>query len=239
MGIHVRAAVVTGAYGAIGFAAALALAKRGVALSLLGRKIHRLNEAADAVELACAKRPLVKVADVRRPAEVSQAFESTRTAFGSVDIVIHTAAVGGIVGIVRGDKCDWDRQWETNVIGTAVVARESLNVFDMKMPGHLIVLSSTSGRRLHEASGFYGITKIATSSLVDVLRMELATMGSPHKVTALSPGRVRSELFGSDTRFEIEPLDPSEVAEVIINVLESPARGLIDDVVMRARGQVI
>ena len=72
-----QVAVVTGAGGGIGHAAAVALAEAGADLALIGRNVAKLNETARDVE-AAGKQALVVEADVTDEAQVAAALEQLK-----------------------------------------------------------------------------------------------------------------------------------------------------------------
>ena len=90
-----RVFVITGATGATGKAAALALAERGAALVLIGTDPSKLDALARDLKLPAA-RFLTLTADLRNADAVHSAAEAVTVKFGRVDGLIHL--VGGWAG---------------------------------------------------------------------------------------------------------------------------------------------
>ena len=234
-----RTAVVVGGYGEIGLATATELANLGVKLALFGRKPDELERAADALRDSLAGRPLILVGDAREPASVASAFDEALGVLGHLDIVVNAAGVGRRARISDGDYSLWRELWETNVIGAGVVAREALRRFEVDRGGDVVFVSSTSAHRLHVDGGFYSVTKNGLRALVEVLRQELAASESPHRITAISPGRVETAFFRQDQDpVPFKALRAADVAGVIVRALESPRGVVIADVILRAPGQL-
>lgn len=135
---------------------------------------------------------------------------------------------------------------EVNVLALAVACREALARFDGDRGGHIVNLSSLSGHRVPASGGFYAATKFAVRALTESLRQELVARGSRTRVTAISPGFVRTEfhdeLYGDEeeraARFpKYRVLDAGDVAASVIHVLEAPANVAIHDVLMRSQEQ--
>lgn len=85
-----RVAIVTGAGQGVGRGIALALARRGAAVALLGRTRSKLNDVAAEIAQAGA-RALVIACDVNDGAALSSAVDETVAALGGVDILVNNA----------------------------------------------------------------------------------------------------------------------------------------------------
>jgi 2-dehydro-3-deoxy-D-gluconate 5-dehydrogenase len=85
-------AVVTGAGGGIGKAAAIALAEAGADLALVGRNVGKLDATAHAVK-AAGQRALVVEADVTNELAVKNACGRVLAEFGRADILFNNAGI--------------------------------------------------------------------------------------------------------------------------------------------------
>lgn len=244
-----KVAIVTGASSGIGEATALALARRGVAVTLTARRQERLERVAGEVDRA-GGRSLVHAADVRSETELLALFEASQRHWGRLDILVNAAGVGVAAPLHEGATEDWRAMLETNVLALAMATREALGRFDEKRGGHVIHLSSLSGHRVPpggRGSGFYAATKFAVRALTEALRLELGARGNPSRVSEISPGYVATAFFEGYyrgdrkrieetlTRFRI--LDPADIAAAVIWVLEAPGHVAIHDVLLRSREQ--
>lgn len=86
-----RAALITGGGSGLGLEIAIAYARLGASVMLAGRSEDRLRTAADAIAAEGGSVAICKT-DVRNYEEVKRAVESTVDRFGSLDILVNSAA---------------------------------------------------------------------------------------------------------------------------------------------------
>ncbi len=91
-----KTALVTGAGQGIGRGIALALAKEGVAVAVVGRTESKLVETVGMIEAAGGRAESI-VCDVSRPEDISRTVERTTAAFGGIDILVNNA-YDGVLG---------------------------------------------------------------------------------------------------------------------------------------------
>ena len=92
-------AIVTGGSRGIGFATASALVARGVSVGITGTDEPRLEDARVALSGADGARVLALRADVRVQVEVARAVTRVVTTWGGLDILVNNAGVGGFVEV--------------------------------------------------------------------------------------------------------------------------------------------
>ena len=246
MQLEGRVALITGGSSGIGRATALALARKGVRLTVVARRDDRLRELTELVRDEGSEAIGVR-ADVRNEDELVEAFELSNRAWGQLDVLVCSAGVGRSASYLTGDTADWREMLETNVLALAVASREALKRFDPESGGHIVHLSSLSGHRVPPKGGFYSATKFAVRSMTEGMRLELRAAGNPTRVTQISPGFVATDfiqgLSGPDReRAEeafrsIRTLDAEDVAASIVHVLEAPDHVAIHDVLLRSNEQ--
>jgi NAD(P)-dependent dehydrogenase (short-subunit alcohol dehydrogenase family) len=98
-----KVAIVTGAGSGIGRAAALSLARRGVALVIVNRNRERLAETAQLVQPRAGGFAEIVAGDVTDEAVRGPAIETARRRLGRLDILVNNA---GNVRAGRLDKID-------------------------------------------------------------------------------------------------------------------------------------
>lgn len=231
--------LVTGSSSGVGAATALALSARGASVALLARREDRLEELASRIR-GTGGVALEVPADVRDEVAVSAAFRDSVAAFGRLDALVNSAGMGEDSPLLSGDLDCWRRMLDVNLLGTAIACREALSHFDKGTGGHIVNINSTSGHRVRPSSGFYAVTKFALTAFTETLRQELAASGSPSRVSSVSPGRVVSELWGDNpdrTRASGE-MTASDVGQLVADLLETPRHLAINDLIVRAIGQV-
>jgi 2-deoxy-D-gluconate 3-dehydrogenase len=86
-----KVAIVTGGNGGIGLGIARALARAGARLAIVARNPEKSKAAAGILREDGGQEPLVVLADVSRPEQVSSAVEATLDHFGRIDILFNNA----------------------------------------------------------------------------------------------------------------------------------------------------
>jgi 2-deoxy-D-gluconate 3-dehydrogenase len=109
-------AVVTGAGGGIGKAAAVALADAGADLALVGRNVEKLDATAAAVK-ETGRRALVVEADVTDEAQVKQACDRVTAEFDRADILFNNAGITSPKLLADMPLDEWRRVNDVNITG--------------------------------------------------------------------------------------------------------------------------
>ena len=231
-----KIAVITGASSGIGAATAKALHDAGYRLVLGARrldKVHEVGDPLDAVSL-----PL----DVTDPESVA-AFCSR---IPEVNVLVNNA--GGALGFdkfAEAKDADWERMYDTNVLGLMRVTRALLPRLEASGAGHIVNVGSIAGREAYPGGAGYNAAKFAVRAITQVLRLEL--VGKPIRITEIAPGMVETEF--SLVRFDgdaeraakvyagLQPLVAADVADSIQWVVTRPAHVNIDEIVIKPLAQ--
>lgn len=188
-----RSIVVTGATGALGKAAALALASLGAKLTLAAGSAKDLDVVAD--EISQQGRACVSIA--RRPDTLAdaEAIATTATdAFGRIDGLI--VASGTNLPKMIGDMAteEWEQVMDANVRGSWLMCKSVGPRMIAQGSGGKVVLVSSVRGRLGTARGYSAYC--TSKSAVDGLTRSLACEWGPHRinVNAIGPTVFRSKL---------------------------------------------
>ncbi|MEV5651131.1 SDR family oxidoreductase [Nocardia sp. NPDC052254] len=186
-----RAALVTGASGGIGRAVARRLAADGVAVG-----VHYSGNKAAAEEIvaeleAAGGHALAIGADVADEQAMAAAFDAVESAYGGIDVVVHTAGVMVLGPVADFDLDALDRMHRTNIRGTFVVAQQAAR---RVRSGGAIIMFSTSVTRL-QTPGYaaYAASKGAVEAMTLILARELR--GRDITVNTVAPGPTATPLF--------------------------------------------
>ena len=109
-----KVAFVTGAASGIGEAAALALRAGGAQVATFDQRLPVIGE------------PAIQ-GDVSNSEQVADAVRQTRDQLGDIDIVVHSAGIGGpFQSALELSEDDWHRIMSVNADGTFYVCRHTL-----------------------------------------------------------------------------------------------------------------
>lgn len=239
-------ALITGASSGIGHATALRLASEGYSLILCARREDRL----ESLKSQCIGRGAREVhavsLDVTEKTAVAEFFArpDLSTVFSSVTVLINNAGLAsGVDPMDKANVEDWERMFETNVMGLLYVTRGALD-FLKPNRGHIVNLGSVAGIWTYPGGGVYCATKAAVRSLTEGLRLDL--QGSGVRVTNIEPGKVATEFslvrFQDQERAKREyegyqPLTPEDLAECISWSLSRPSHVNIQEMVIYPTAQ--
>ena len=187
-GAHV---LLTGASGGIGHALAQALADRGATLTLTGRKAGVLDE------LATRVGGSVVVADLSSEDGVDQVLAQA----GQVDVFIANAGVpaSGLLSDYSIDQID--RALAVNLRAPIVMAKALSEQMAARNRGHLVFMSSLSGKSASAHMALYNATKFGLRGFALALREDLRPHGVG--VSTIFPGPIRDAGMIADTDVHI------------------------------------
>ena len=189
-----RTALVVGASSGIGRATAKALAAADWNVVLAARSATGLSAAqseCDALGTGdCVSVPV----DVKEDGRVRALFAAATDQFGTIDAVVNSAAVIAYGRFAEVPADIFDRVIGTNVLGTANVARSSLEQFAAQRGGHLVVVGSVLGKIVVPFMSSYCTSKAAVHALTRAIRIE-ARQTPGVQVTLISPGSVDTPVY--------------------------------------------
>ena len=189
--------LITGASSGIGYATALAFAKRGANVAVTARRADRLADLA--MEIAALPSAhgdcLTITADVTDAASMQSAVEQTVARFGRLDGLVANAGVGQRGALVESEWSDLETLLRTNIDGVLHSVRAAVPAMRKNGGGHLVLVSSIAGSTVTPYTAAYGASKAFVSSLARSLSLELE---ADHiSVTNLVIGPVDTEFSSS------------------------------------------
>lgn len=191
-----RVVVVTGAGDGIGREAALAYARHGAHVVLLGRTRAKLEAVFDRIEAQTDTRPVVAPADLLRTGEEEAAAlaDAIRDEYGRLDGVLHNAGLLGARNpIVHYAVREWQDVMRVNVDAAFILTRALLPLLDRAGDASIVFTSSGVGRVGRAYWGAYAASKFAIEGLMQVLADEVAAAGRI-RVNSINPGATRTAM---------------------------------------------
>lgn len=214
--------IVTGGTSGIGKGIALEFAKNGANIILDDINKEHLGETAEEVR-SLGVECLPVVADVAQEKERGKIIQTAMEKFGKIDILINNAGITAGKTFMRLTSKDWEKVIQTNLIGSAELARMAAKVMiDQKISGKIIFITSIHQdviRRLPE----YSTSKAGLKMLIAELGQELGPYGI--RVNGIAPGsidtRPEATKTGKPQRSEKIPLTgaaglPEDIAKAAL-----------------------
>jgi 2-dehydro-3-deoxy-D-gluconate 5-dehydrogenase len=192
-------AVVTGAGGGIGRAAAVALAEAGADLALVGRNVEKLDATAAAVK-ETGRRALVVEADVTDEAQVKQACDRVTAEFDRTDILFNNAGITSPKLLADMPLDEWRRVNDVNLTGAFLCSRAFAEPMIKGRHGRIINMGSILSGRGMATRTAYCASKAGLANFGAALAFELGpsgitvnTIGATVIVTDLNRELVRTQ----------------------------------------------
>lgn len=186
--------VITGASSGIGRATALLAAEEQHHVVLVARDTDALEDVATDCRERGAASAKVAPADVQDDAAVAQVVTRTVAQHGRIDAVLHCA---GIVTYGRTEdvsEADFASVVNTNLLGSATVARHVVPVLREQGRGDLVIVGSLLGHINVPEMTSYVVSKWGVRALARQLKIENNDL--PHvRISHIAPGSVDTPIY--------------------------------------------
>ena len=232
MKLENRVAIITGGGRGIGRATALAFAAAGADIVLAARTDGEISAVAEEVR-ALGRRALAIPTDVQHKAAVDAMVTQTLDTFGKVDILVNNAGVAIHNPIPKIREEDWDVTMAVNLKGVFLCTQAVFGLMCEQQSGHIVNVSSVSGKYGHVNGGAYCASKFAVVGFTETTNNE----GRPHgvKASVVCPGPVDTKMRRDNHPDDvIEHLTlPEDVAALILFLVTQPPRAHTLETVIR------
>jgi NAD(P)-dependent dehydrogenase (short-subunit alcohol dehydrogenase family) len=188
-----RSVLVTGGGTGIGRAAALAFARAGAGVTLVGRRSEPLRAVAGEVE-ALGGQALPLALDMAAEGSAAEAVEAARRRFGRLDAAFNNAGIEGAFGPIESlSLADFDATMAVNLRGTWLACQAQMPALREDGGGAVVVTSSWLALGAFPGSSIYSASKAALDGMVRALALEGAPGGV--RVNAINPGIIDTPMF--------------------------------------------
>ncbi len=209
--------IVTGASKGIGRGIAEVLSREGHHLGLLARSELLLKEFSQEIKNRAGTAEF-EACDLRSFDETERAMLALHEKLGGIDALINNAGL-----VIRKDVFsisieEWKALIDTNVNALFYATRAALAFMRKKGRGHIINLSSISGRMPLPGGSAYAASKYAVTGFSESLFQEVRDFGI--KVSVIFPGSVDTESHrnaGEDADWKVRPSEVGDACHGILN----------------------
>ena len=188
-----KVAIITGSSRGIGKAIAERMAQHGAKVVISSRKAGPCEEVAAEINSANGEGTAIACpANISSKEDLQRLVDTTRAAFGKVDVVVCNAASNPYYGPLAGIPDDAFRKiLENNVIANNWLISMVVPEMIERKDGAVIIVSSIGGLRGSPVIGAYNVSKAADFQLARNLAVEYG----PHnvRVNCIAPGLVKTD----------------------------------------------
>ncbi|MFS0689314.1 3-ketoacyl-ACP reductase [Sporosarcina sp. 179-K 8C2 HS] len=220
-------AIITGAGRGIGRATAIAFAKEGIHVGLIGKTEANLEKVADELREYGVKVSIA-AADVADNESVTAAVEHVKSELGPINILINNAGIGKFGKFLELTPEEFKQIIDVNLMGMYYVTRAVLPEMIERQTGDIINISSTAGQKGAPVTSAYSASKFGVLGLTESLMLEVRKHNI--RVTALTPSTVATDLAFEENLTDGNPdkvLQPEDLAELMVAQLKLHPRVLL------------
>jgi 3-oxoacyl-[acyl-carrier protein] reductase len=226
-----QVAVITGAGRGIGAAIARKLAAMGATAVLCGRTKSSLDAISQAIINAAGKAEVIPC-DVTALHQVEHAAARVDSTFGRIDILVNNAGLGGFTEPLHTLLPEeWDRILNTNLRGVYYMIRAFAPLMIRAYSGHIINISSLSGKNALPKGAAYAASKWGLNGLTYSVAEELR--GHNVRVSVICPGSVETELSPHEGKDPKKMLQPDDVAHAVAMVVTQAPQSFMSEILIR------
>src|SRR5215213_2513960 len=223
-----KIAIVTGATKGIGRAIAESLITAGARVAITARHEDEITQAVSRLNTMGPGSATGHVCDVRDYNQVKSLFKEV----GGVDILINNAGIGIFASVESTSVEDFRAVLETNVFGVFYCCHEAIPLMKQRGGGYIINISSLAGANPHPQMAAYNASKFGLNGFSEALMQEVRHDNI--KVSYIMPGSVNTAFGGDEPSNEKGwQLQPGDIAQVVMDLLEHPQRSLPSRVEIR------
>ena len=234
-----KTAVVTGAGSGVGQAVALALARKGWRVALVGRRREPLQSTVQQAGKFAAKL-LVCPCDIGDAAAVEKMGRSVLKQFKTMAALVNAAGTNAPKRSLKElSLADYQRMLDTNLNGAYYCAQAFLPAMRAQQSGTIVNIVSDAAKQASAKAGpAYVMSKFGLAGLTQSINAEEKAGGI--RACAIFPGDIDTPLLNlrpnpplADARQTM--LQPEDIAACVLFALQLPARAIVEEILVRPR----
>lgn len=188
--------LVTGAGDGIGRACALAFARLGATVVLLGRTQEKLEEVYDSIKAAGGATPAMVPLNLAAASarEYAQLADMLDAEFHRLDGIVHCAAtLGDITPLEIYSPETWTQVLQVNLTAPMLLTQAMMPLLKAAPSASVVFTSSSVGRQGRAFWGAYAVSKAGLESITRIFADELEHLGTL-RFNAVNPGATRTTM---------------------------------------------
>ena len=174
LGLHGKAAIVTGGSEGIGKAAAASMAAEGADVVIAARRVDVLESAAAEIRAVSQHRVVAIPTDVMEPDQVQALIDRTMDEFGRIDILVNnagTSAGGPFLGVTDDA---WQHDLDLKLYGAIRASRLAVPIMREQGGGRIINVTNLGAKAPGAASVPTSVSRAAGVALTKAMSKEFA-----------------------------------------------------------------
>lgn len=220
--------IVTGASRGLGRVMAIDLAQAGWRVGVVARD-------GEALETLASEHPEIQMAtaDLTSDQEAKEAIDALATSMGRLDAIVNNAGKVHFEAFAEMSAQRFSQVIGQNLMTAIHSTQAALPWLRKQESGSIVQISSISGIQPLPGGSAYAAAKHALVGWCRSIFSELRREGI--RVSLIHPGSIAAESAqtGSEKASVTDPLDPGEVASVLIQLLEAPPGTVLSEVEIR------
>jgi len=230
MDLKNKIAIITGASSGIGISFSKKLIQKGATVYGLARRLNRLTD----IQAELGSNFIPVKMDISHPEEITSWIKQQFSDGETPHILINNAGLGLFGNVEDLSVEDWNTMVNTNLNGAFYLTREVVPLMK-KYDGHchIINIASVAGLLGNPQLSGYNATKFGLRGFSEALFKELRY--EKIKVSTMFPGSIATNFFDNAGGMETHEnmLQPDDVADTLIHLLETPDNFLINEIALR------
>ena len=207
-----KVAIITGATGGIGSAAARLFVDEGARVTLVDLDESALGELARSIG---EDKASYAVADVTQPDQTQAYVNAAVERWGGVDILLANAGIEGTLSTIPDYPIDvFDRVMAVNVRGVWLGVKYAVPAMRERGGGSIVITSSTAGIGGSPEMSAYNTSKHAVIGLMRTAALEGAPFGI--RVNTVNPAPIETRMMRSIEEMRVAEMDDVNVTVEVV-----------------------
>jgi NAD(P)-dependent dehydrogenase (short-subunit alcohol dehydrogenase family) len=231
-----KTAVITGAGSGVGQAIALALARKGWRVALVGRRRAALL----ATVKSAGKNALVCPCDIGNPNMVKKMAAAILKKFKTIDVLVNAAGTNAPKRSLRElSQKDYQRMLNTNLNGAYFCTQAFLPAMRAQKSGTIVNIVSDAAKQASAKAGpAYVMSKFGLAGLTQSINAEEKENGI--RACAIFPGDIDTPLLNlrpnpPPPEARQKMLRAEDVAQCALLAIHLPSRAVVEEILVRPR----